>query len=244
MSSISTAAGQREDKQATLPTLAFAAGLASVFCTLGLLAASMGGIFGSFQGLTNVVVSVLSSGICLAMGLQLLDFIELPLPKLDVMQQHEQKSLIVNNTPQLLELDENGKLFLQPPPQKQRKQRQQEDGSLLQTFLLGGSSALVSSPCATPVLTSILAFVSNTHNPVVGAGLLLGYTLGYSTPLLLVASTGGQILAQTSSNSAYSKIAPWITPATGGILLWYGTNGILTAIFGDPSMVGLAPILE
>jgi cytochrome c-type biogenesis protein len=93
------------------------------------------------------------------------------------------------------------------------------------------------------VLTSILAFVSNSHDPVLGAVLLLGYTLGYSTPLLLVASTGGQFLAQMQGGD-YGKIAPWITPMTGGILLWYGTNGLLTALLGDPSMVGLAPILE
>ena len=115
-------------------------------------------------------------------------------------------------------------------------------GSLVRTFLLGGSSALVSSPCATPVLTSILAFVANSHDPILGAVLLLGYTLGYSTPLLLVASTGGQFLTNLQSGG-YGKIAPWITPLTGGILLWYGTNGILTALLGDPSMSGLAPII-
>ena len=88
-----------------------------------------------------------------------------------------------------------------------------------------------------------LAFAAGlAADPVLGAVLLLGYTLGYSTPLLLAASTGGQFLANLQGGD-YGKIAPWITPLTGGILLWYGTNGILTAVLGDPSMSGLAPII-
>merc|ERR1711974_11315 len=69
-----------------------------------------------------------------------------------------------------------------------------EQGSLFRTFLLGGSSALVASPCATPVLTSILAFVASSSNPFLGGFLLLFYTLGYSTPLLVTAATGGKAL--------------------------------------------------
>jgi len=106
-------------------------------------------------------------------------------------------------------------------------------------------------PCATPVLTSILAFVANASNPALGALLLLGYTLGYSTPLLLVAATGGQALVKLRNvgsdggdgKGLYARIAPWVTPITGGILLYYGTDGLLTALFGDPSLAGLA-ILE
>ena len=120
----------------------------------------------------------------------------------------------------------------------------EQNGSLLKTFLLGGSSALVASPCATPVLTSILAFVAKSQDPALGFFLLLGYTLGYSTPLLLVAATGGQALANMKSNDGYGKIGPWVTPLTAGILIWYGTNGLLTTLFGDPSLAGLAPILE
>jgi cytochrome c-type biogenesis protein len=117
---------------------------------------------------------------------------------------------------------------------------------LLRTFFLGGSSALVASPCATPVLTSILAFVASSKSPLLGAALLFGYTLGYSTPLLLVASTGGQALAKLrqSNSGIYGKIAPWVTPFTAGILLWYGTDGMLTTILGDPSLAGLAPVIE
>lgn len=244
MSYISTAAGERDDKKATLPTLAFAAGLASVFCTFGLIAGSMGTVFGKQDGYTEVVVALLSSSICLAMGLQLLDFVELKVPTLDfnfMKGSSPSSSSSIKQTEILLDIKGN---ILQPSPEdgKSSSSSSPQGGSLFRTFLLGGSSALVSSPCATPVLTSILAYVANSHDPVLGAVLLLGYTMGYSTPLLLVAFTGGQFLANMQSGD-YGKIAPWITPLTGGILLWYGTNGILTALLGDPSMAGLAPII-
>lgn len=230
MAYISAAAGEREDKQATLPTLAFAAGLASIFCSLGLVASLFGGVLGASSGnISDILVPLLSSGICFAMGLQLLDLIELPL--LDIQLAMEEPTS-TDDTPILF--DGQGNMLNSPV---------KRDGSLLKTFLLGGSSALVASPCATPVLTSILAFVAKTQNPVVGMLLLLGYTLGYSTPLLLVAASGGQALANLKGD-VYGRVAPWVTPLTAGILLWYGTSGLLTALFGDPSMAGLAPIIE
>lgn len=78
MSYISTAAGEREDKEALIPTLAFAAGLASVFCSLGLVAASIGQVLGG-SGTIQPLVALGSSLVCIAMGLQLLEFVQLPL---------------------------------------------------------------------------------------------------------------------------------------------------------------------
>jgi cytochrome c-type biogenesis protein len=235
MSYISTAAGEREDQQTTLPTLAFAAGLAVVFCTLGVTAVELGGVFGSSSS-TNAILPIFSNGICMVMGLQLLGLVELP--SLDVLSPKNGGSSRSSDEPVLL--DATGRII-------DSKRKEAEEGSLFRTFLLGGSSALVSSPCATPVLTSILAFVAAAKNPALGAFLLLGYTLGYSTPLLLVASTGGKALVnlrQTNGKAGfYAQIAPWVTPLTAGVLLWYGTDGLLTSVFGDPSMAGLA-ILE
>lgn len=75
-----------------------------------------------------------------------------------------------------------------------------------------------------------------------GAFLLLAYSIGYATPLLLVAGTGGQALTKLRSNG-FDAIGPWVTPITGAILLWCGTTGLLTSVFGDPSLFGL-PVLE
>lgn len=82
MSYISQAAGEREDHETTIPTLAFAAGLATIFCTLGFMAVELGGIFGSSTSSENgsMILSTLSNGICLVMGFKLLDLINIRFP--------------------------------------------------------------------------------------------------------------------------------------------------------------------
>jgi len=238
ISYISTAAGEREDKKILLPTLSFAFGLASVFCSLGLIAATVGGAVYGNSGNTNIILPIFSNAICCVMGLQLLELVDFPLPAL-------QSSSVTNtqNDDGLILIDSSGKIL--PSAKDSSSKTKGEQGSLFRTFLLGGSSALVASPCATPVLTSILAFVANSSNPFLGGFLLLFYTLGYSTPLLVTAATGGKALVGLKElggkdeTSIYARIAPWVTPCTAGILLWYGTNGLLTAVLGDPSLAGL-----
>ena len=278
VSYISAAAGERRDGKVLLPTLAFAAGLASVFCTLGVAVAELGGVFGGTGSASGagVLLPIVSHLICVLMGLQLLDLVELPLPSLDFLNPRKSKPSFDGSSssePELILFDDDGKITdtVTADAYDESGRKREEDGSLFRTFLLGGSSALVASPCATPVLASILGFVAASENPAIGATLLLGYTLGYSTPLLIVASTGGQALVRLrqqsssggsgdaavaavdgegggSSSSAggsfYGKIGPWVTPLTAGILLWYGTDGMLTAVFGDPSLAGLAPVIE
>ncbi len=48
----------------------------------------------------------------------------------------------------------------------------------MQAYLAGLTFALVASPCSTPILATLLAFVSSTKDPVLGGGLLLAYTTG------------------------------------------------------------------
>jgi hypothetical protein len=50
----------------------------------------------------------------------------------------------------------------------------------LQAYLAGLTFALAASPCSTPVLATLLAYVSTTSDPLVGGGLLLAYTSGYA----------------------------------------------------------------
>ena len=52
-------------------------------------------------------------------------------------------------------------------------------------YLAGLAFALAASPCSTPVLATLLAYVSATEDPVQGGGLLLAYSTGYVTPLLV-----------------------------------------------------------
>jgi cytochrome c-type biogenesis protein len=169
--------------------LAFAAGLGVVFCAFGLSASFLGGIFGkssdSFIG--KVVLALLSSGVSLAMGLQLLDIINIPLPSLEIgipgihdNQEPSKNSSSEDFEEDMLEFDDDGNLVSVTSSSELANAAaaaKSNAASLFRTFLLGGSSALVASPCATPVLTSILAFVALSQDAVLGATFLLTYTV-------------------------------------------------------------------
>ncbi len=98
----------------------------------------------------------------------------------------------------------------------------------LQAFLLGATSALIASPCSTPVLASILGFVAASGEPYLGAGLLFSYSLGYSTPLLLAGILSGAV---TSFIAKRGDGFSWVTPATAAMLISYGTYSSLSALF-------------
>ncbi|KAG5178773.1 cytochrome c biogenesis protein, thiol reduction transmembrane region, CcdA [Tribonema minus] len=93
-------------------------------------------------------------------------------------------------------------------------------------YALGASSALVASPCCTPVLASILGFVASSQDPALGLALLLAYSLGYTTPLM-AAGTASGALSRIMSASGLT----WITPVSAAALISYGTFTGLGAIF-------------
>ena len=51
----------------------------------------------------------------------------------------------------------------------------------LQAYLAGLTFALAASPCSTPVLATLLAYVASKGDLVQGGSLLLSYTSGYVT---------------------------------------------------------------
>jgi cytochrome c biogenesis protein CcdA len=77
---------------------------------------------------------------------------------------------------------------------------------------------------------------------------MLSYTLGYSTPLLLIGASGGQLLLKLQNSvrddNLGSMLGQLVTPLSGGVLIAFGMNGFLVALLGDPSLAGLAPIIE
>ncbi|CAG9462972.1 unnamed protein product [Pedinophyceae sp. YPF-701] len=92
-------------------------------------------------------------------------------------------------------------------------------GPLPTSYLAGLTFALAASPCSTPVLATILAYVSTLDNPLVGGGLLLTYTTGYVAPLLF-AATATEALGKVMSMRESSA---WITPASGALLIAGGS---------------------
>merc|ERR1719189_523126 len=125
----------------------------------------------------------------------MLDIINLPLPSFELdLQLPGSGSQTSSQISSELSFDDDGNLVPISPMNNTTTSTTSTNNniaSLLRTFLLGGSSALVASPCATPVLTSILAYVTASRNPALGAALLFSYTAGYSTLLLVIGATGG-----------------------------------------------------
>jgi len=235
-----------------------------VFCGLGLSASLLGGVFGrgTDNVLGNFLLVALSSGVSIVMGLQLLELINLPLPSLELdvpgVTSNQDTSIQMDGEGSILTFDDDGNLI--PPSAVKSDQAletmQKPNGSsLFRAFLLGGSLALVASPCATPVLTSILAFVAVNQDPSLGFVLLMTYTIGYTTPLLVVGATGGEALAKVQAAAAQAESTPGqrrsivamlgnaVTPLTACVLIYYGTTGLLTGLLGDPSLAGLAPLM-
>lgn len=93
----------------------------------------------------------------------------------------------------------------------------------LKSYLLGLTFGLVASPCSTPVLATLLAWVSTTQDIILGGVLLLAYAVGYVTPLVLA----GTFTATIKKLLALRKWSTWITPASGALLVGFGVFSLL-----------------
>ncbi len=60
-------------------------------------------------------------------------------------------------------------------------------------FLLGMTSGAIASPCTTPILTAILAFIAKTQSVGTGLILMTGFGLGLGTLLFAVAIFAGSL---------------------------------------------------
>jgi cytochrome c-type biogenesis protein len=93
----------------------------------------------------------------------------------------------------------------------------------LRAYLVGLTFGLVASPCSTPVLATLLAWVSTTQNLTLGAGLLLSYTLGYVMPILVA----GLFTASLKRLLSLRQWSGWINPVSGALLLGFGLFSLL-----------------
>ena len=93
----------------------------------------------------------------------------------------------------------------------------------LKSYLLGLTFGLVASPCSTPVLATLLAWISTTGDPVLGGALLLAYTVGYVTPLVIA----GSFTATLKKLLEIRRWSGWITPASGILLVGFGVFSLL-----------------
>ncbi|MBP0015277.1 MAG: sulfite exporter TauE/SafE family protein [Roseofilum sp. SID2] len=96
----------------------------------------------------------------------------------------------------------------------------------VRSYLIGLTFGLVASPCSTPVLATLLAWVSSTQNPILGSGLLLAYTAGYVSPLVLA----GTFTASIKKLLALRQWSGWIAPTSGVLLVGFGVISLLSRL--------------
>jgi len=96
----------------------------------------------------------------------------------------------------------------------------------MRAYLIGLTFGLVASPCSTPVLATILAWISATKDPVLGSALLLAYAVGYVAPLVLA----GTFTASIKKLLELRRWSGWITPASGVLLVGFGVFSLLSRV--------------
>lgn len=97
----------------------------------------------------------------------------------------------------------------------------------VRSYLIGLTFGVVASPCSTPVLATLLAWISTTQDPVLGSVLLLAYTAGYVAPLILA----GTFTASIKKLLELRRWSSWITPASGALLVGFGVFSLLFRLF-------------
>lgn len=96
----------------------------------------------------------------------------------------------------------------------------------LRSYALGLTFGLIASPCSTPVLATLLAWISTSGNPALGGLLLLCYALGYVLPIILAGTFVGTLKRLLSLR----QWSGWINPASGVLLIGFGVFSLLTRL--------------
>lgn len=173
--------------QAAAQSTWFSLGLATTLAILGILAASLGRVYGQIGVGLPIIVSI----VAILMGLNLLEALPLQLPSFGGMEWISQ------------DLPEG-----------------------VRSYLIGLTFGVVASPCSTPVLASLLAWVATTQDLILGGVLLLSYTVGYVTPLILA----GTFTASIKKLLELRQWSGWITPVSGVLLVGFGVFSLLSRI--------------
>jgi cytochrome c biogenesis protein CcdA len=87
---------------------------------------------------------------------------------------------------------------------------------LLGGFILGTTLGLVWTPCAGPVLGSILTIIATSKDTAWASLLLIAYAVGAAIPMLIVAYGGQAVTARVRS---FARIAPRLQQGFGVIVI-------------------------
>jgi len=96
----------------------------------------------------------------------------------------------------------------------------------VRSYLLGLTFGLIASPCSTPVLVTLLAWVASTGAIGTGAMLLLAYTVGYVSPLIVA----GIFTANLKQILSLRRWSGWINSFSGVVLIGFGVISLLSRL--------------
>lgn len=102
-----------------------------------------------------------------------------------------------------------------------QKTRQVKAKGLAGAFLLGLFTGTVSSPCATPVLAVILAYVSTQGDMIYGGSLLFVYALAHCA-LIFAAGLSAGLTESVISSRGIKNFSLWSRRFSGAVLLIAG----------------------
>lgn len=88
-------------------------------------------------------------------------------------------------------------------------------------FLAGILGGIFSSPCSTPVLIALLAIVAGEGNMLWGILLMLLYSVGHST-LVMIAGTSVGFVQKINSSEKYNTVAKILKIVMGAAILLIG----------------------
>ena len=94
----------------------------------------------------------------------------------------------------------------------------------LAPLITGTTFGLASSPCITPVLATLLAWVSQSRNPLISIIFLFFFGLGQVTPLIIVGITT-ESMRKLLELRKYSQVIPFLS---GFVLLSLGVLNIIS----------------
>ena len=88
----------------------------------------------------------------------------------------------------------------------------------------GMAFGLASSPCTTPVLAVLLAWIAKEGNPISGTIFLGSFAIGQVVPLFVA----GTFAASIPKLLSFRPIGKWVPPISGVILLTVGFSSLLS----------------
>ncbi len=97
-------------------------------------------------------------------------------------------------------------------------------------FLIGFTFALVTSPCASPVLAAVLSAAAATSTPPLAVLSMVLYSIGYSMVILLAGlgvELGGLRRALLKRGEQITGISAMVLLTFGGIYLWTGVQDLV-----------------